>query len=578
MKSILRFFITSIFILSSSTAIADEFNFVTQKDPKWPKKAEWDRLKAEVDGHLTKVESVVKKSSKEDLMNPYYITNQASLTQTSGWYGAWDSKPSVYAVTPQKTEHLVAAVNFAKKHNIRLVIKSGGHSYQGTSNAADSLLVWMKDMNKYEIHKKFLCQGCEGKEEPRRAVSIQTGSRWMPVYNKVMGESDLYIQGGGCATVAAGGLISSGGFGSFSKMFGMAAAGLLEAEIVTADGKILTVNKYQNSDLFWAIRGGGGGSFGIISKVVLRAHDLPDNLGAVSMTIQAKSDKSFKNLIRSFMTFYRDKLMNPHWGESAMFTRDNKLDINMVVAALDEDQSKEVWQEFLDKINANKDYTIVKEPRFIILDGEDFFNIEYRYDKLSNSVLTDSRKNGEAKHENVFWKGNQGEVGIYLYGYDSVWLPQNLLSDKKMSHLVESLFASSRNYDIGLHFNKGLAGASETVKKEALELPINPVAVDAFALAIVADGLAGYPKATDPKFNKEKVAKNAKNLYKAVDELRKLAPNGGAYVSEADYFDKEWRTRYWGSNYKRLKAVKDKYDPEGLFTVHHGVGSEKRQK
>jgi hypothetical protein len=58
-------------------------------------------------------------------------------------------------------------------------------------------------------------------------------------------------------------------------------------------------------------------------------------------------------------------------------------------------------------------------------------------------------------------------------------------------------------------------------------------------------------------------------------ELRRVVPDPGAYVSESDYFEADWRRAYWGPNYSRLLAVKDRYDPDGLFVVHHGVGSER---
>ena len=86
------------------------------------------------------------------------------------------------------------------------------------------------------------------------------------------------MQGGGCMTVGVAGLIQSGGFGSFSKAYGMAAASLLEAEVVTADGAVRIANACTNPDLFWALKGGGGGSLGVVTRLTLRTHELPDVL------------------------------------------------------------------------------------------------------------------------------------------------------------------------------------------------------------------------------------------------------------------------------------------------------------
>jgi FAD/FMN-containing dehydrogenase len=68
--------------------------------------------------------------------------------------------------------------------------------------------------------------------------------------------------------------------------------------------------------------------------------------------------------------------------------------------------------------------------------------------------------------------------------------------------------------------------------------------------------------------------RNARAIDAANHELLKIAPQAGSYVSESNYFNKNWGHAFWGPNYARLKAVKRKYDPEGLFFVHHGVGSE----
>src|SRR5207248_307561 len=97
--------------------------------------------------------------------------------------------------------------------------------------------------------------------------------------------------------VGVAGLIQSGGFGSFSKTYGIAAASLLEAEIVTADGAVHIANACTNSDLFWALKGGGGGTFGVVTRLTLRTHDLPASFGGVFATIQATSDAAFRRLI-----------------------------------------------------------------------------------------------------------------------------------------------------------------------------------------------------------------------------------------------------------------------------------------
>jgi len=120
-----------------------------------------------------------------------------------------------------------------------------------------------------------------------------------------------------------------------------------------------------------------------------------------------------------------------------------------------------------------------------------------------------------------------------------------------------------------------LAGAPPEEVAAAKDTAMNPDVLDAFALVIIAGegkpaftGIVGH----EPDVNKGR--DQAARINKAMDELKKIAPNAGSYVSESDFFEKNWQQSFWGSNYKRLAVVKKKYDPEGLFFVHHGVGSE----
>jgi FAD/FMN-containing dehydrogenase len=101
------------------------------------------------------------------------------------------------------------------------------------------------------LHDNFVGEGCVGREAPQPAVSVGAGAIWGHTYNKVTSEGGRYVQGGGCLTVGVAGLVQAGGFGSFSKNFGTAAASLSEAEIVTADGIVRIANRCTNPDLFW---------------------------------------------------------------------------------------------------------------------------------------------------------------------------------------------------------------------------------------------------------------------------------------------------------------------------------------
>ncbi|MGH8616067.1 MAG: FAD-binding oxidoreductase [Burkholderiales bacterium] len=568
----------------AANAAGSAFRRSRPGDRTWPSAAEWDRLNQAVGGQLSRVESPLMTCATapggtacnelfRNMKNPYFIGDSPALTQTVGWVDGWSSAPSVYALAARTTADVVAAVNFAREHRLRLVIKGGGHSYQGTSNGPDSLLVWTRPMNAITLHDAFIGAGCAGKVPPQPAVSVGAGAIWLNTYHAVT-SAGRYVQGGGCATVGVAGLVQSGGFGSFSKYYGMAAAGLLEAEIVTADGVARIVNACMHPDLYRGLKGGGGGSLGVVTRLTLRTRELPAFLGGAQASIKAASDAAYRRLIARFVVFYADSLLNPRWGEMAKFRPGNVLEIAMVFHGLSQPEAAAIWRPFFEWIAASpQDYSLASPLQVIAVPARNFWDPEYLRRNLPQTVVADSRPGAPA--HNLFWAGNLGEAGQYLHGYDSTWLPVSLLKKDQQKRLVDALFASSRHWQTSLHFNKGMAGAPAEAVASARQTVTHPAVADAFALAICAGG--GPPAFASVPGHEPDLARaraDAKLIGLAMRELVKVAPNGGSYVSEGNYFNRNWQQAYWGSNYQRLLAVKRKYDPDGLFFVHHGVGSE----
>ena len=553
---------------------------VRPSEAGWPKPEIWQKLKDAVGGNLLEVQPLFASCNNDpksfscldalrNMRNPFWVAEQPAGTETSGWLDAWTPAPSVYAVSARNAADVAAAVSFAREHKLRLVVKGGAHSYQGTSNAADSLLIWTRKMNNVTLHDNFVGKGCEGKTAPVPAVTAEAGAVWIDLYQAVTTEAGRYVQGGGCTSVGVAGLIQSGGFGSFSKAFGTAASSLLEAEVVTADGVVRTVNACNDADLFWALKGGGGGSLGVVTKVTLRIHNLPAFFGGAKGKIKAKSDQAYRTLIARFVSFYHQSLFNPHWGEQAILDSDNTLKLSMVMQGLSGPEAQEVWKPFFEWVKAStQEYTIVEELRTGAFEARQW----WQFDR-TGSLIKDPRADAPKHHG--WWKGDADQVGFFITGFDSVWLPASLLEERNQARLTDALFASSRLNTVELHFNKGLAAASADVMTAAKQTATNPLVIDAFALVIVANAdKPAYPGLPDAIINKEAGRKDARAVDRAIAELRTLVPHSGSYVSESNYFNKSWQEAFWGTNYPRLRRIKAQYDPDGLFFVHHGVGSE----
>jgi FAD/FMN-containing dehydrogenase len=160
-------------------------------------------------------------------------------------------------VQPLDTRDVAAIVRWANRSNVRLVARSGGHSYAGYSTTSSGVVV---DLSRIS-----------GVRVSNGRATVGAGTQLIDVY-AALARRGLLVPAGSCPSVGITGLALGGGHGLSGRRFGLTTDNLLGATIVTADGRIRQVDQNSEEDLYWACRGGGGGNFGIVTSLTLQAH------------------------------------------------------------------------------------------------------------------------------------------------------------------------------------------------------------------------------------------------------------------------------------------------------------------
>lgn len=192
-----------------------------------------------------------------------------------------------YVVNATSADQVSKALVWAGARNIRLVVKATGHSYQGRSTGHGSLSIWTHHMRGIDYIPSFQPASCSYKT-PLTAVRVAAGHTNIDVQEAVAMHGMAIVTGAN-PSVGLIGWLTGGGHGPLSTRYGMGADNLLEATVVTPDGKVVLTNPCRNEDLFFAIRGGGGSTFGVITEVVVRTFPSPST---IAHTFQVRSKSS----------------------------------------------------------------------------------------------------------------------------------------------------------------------------------------------------------------------------------------------------------------------------------------------
>ncbi|HEY2879302.1 FAD-dependent oxidoreductase [Nocardioides sp.] len=207
-----------------------------------PTSADWKRLAAHVDGTLARPGSAT-----------YHTVR---LTQNPRYDGA---RPlAVLSVASAKD--VATAFSFAQDHGVRVAIRSGGHSYPGWSAGDGALVVDVRPLDKVSL--------------AGTTATVGAGASLVQVYD-VLGSRGRGVPGGSCPTVGIAGLTQGGGVGVLTRAYGLTCDSVTAMEVVLADGKVVTASADHEPDLFWALRGGGGGHLGVVTSFTFTTFAAP---------------------------------------------------------------------------------------------------------------------------------------------------------------------------------------------------------------------------------------------------------------------------------------------------------------
>jgi FAD/FMN-containing dehydrogenase len=173
--------------------------------------------------------------------------------------GMIDKRPAVIALCAS-TEDVVAAVNLAREQGLVVAVRSGGHSVSGMSICDDGILIDLGGLKRIDV------------DPDRRTAKAGGGVLWGE-FDAATQEHALHTPGGRVTTTGVGGFTTGGGYGWTSSKHGLTCDNLISAEVVTADGSVVTASADENADLFWGIKGGGC-NFGVVTTFELRLHEL----------------------------------------------------------------------------------------------------------------------------------------------------------------------------------------------------------------------------------------------------------------------------------------------------------------
>lgn len=440
-----------------------------------------------------------------------------------------------YAVNVSTVAHIQLAVNFARNLNLRLVVKNTGHDFNGKSSGAGALSIWTHHLKSLSYIPNYSDGTYSGP-----AVKMGAGIQAYEVYEFAHANGISVVGGEGKTVGVAGGYVLGGGHSPLGSVYGLAADQVLAMEVVLPNGVFTTVTAATDPDLFWALRGGGGSTFGIVTSLVAKAYP-KIGVTVAKFTFGTSDSISADTFFEAVKTYYSYFEAFTAAGTYVYF-----------------------WIFPL----GNDQYLFEFNPFFAVNHTLAQFNalIQPFVDDLSNLGIT---LTPDATYYDDFYDAWLAGFPLERVG------PVTMLTGSRLFPRENFVNATLLNQTAAVHrstLEQGYAILAFQMKADppahAVPNSVNPAFRTMLMHAITS--ISWNVSSTNTE-----ILSDMDNLtYNILGPWREISPGSGAYMSESDILEPNFQQAFYGSNYDRLYSLKQKYDPFGVLYARTAVGSE----
>ncbi|KAG8722046.1 hypothetical protein FRC09_006928 [Ceratobasidium sp. 395] len=543
--------------LISSAAIARDLCTASQKC--WPSSEVWSSFNASIGGRLVaprppawpchdpNYDEAACASAKANWFDSFWRANQTGAMQDTAWEspGCSINTPRnvtceqgfvpTYSVAARSAHDISKTVEFARDHRLRLVVKNTGHDYLGRSSGAGSLSIWTHQLKGMNFTDSFIADGCPRSTSGVPAVTLGAAEQWRDVYQAADKRKIVVVGGAANSVGAAGGWVQGGGHSPLGSLYGMGVDNVLQFRVVNPNSQIVVANSCQNKDLFWALRGGGGGTWGVTLDVTYKTHPPLKQIVGMGITMNVTSPEKFKNLAETFLRVL------PSLSDQGI-------------------RGYGVWI-------ARTTFSIsILHPNSPSIEHTNQ-TIAPIWDWVAHNTDTQVASFGDmySTFFDLFEVWISTDVSIAV----PTWMGSGLVSRKAMETRAGELAELIGTDGQYIAPSMLIVGGGEISKTDPESTGLNPQ----WRNEALISWNFGANWMDDTPVDTIKYIKSAvTNLTQSLGQIAGL--DHASYFNEADPQEPLWKKAFFGRHYDRLLKIKRKVDPEGLFTCNRCVGSD----